>query len=291
MPLTLKELEGIQAECFAEDVSIELEKMQLWTMEEATRYFESGGTEEPAHTPTSSAPTPLGRRPRVAILHGTAGNEQIVKMQLGRLLTKIKEFADVFVVEGSLVARDDDPQTVSMKGFFGEKHTFKEYARATADERGWRTYSGLEAAAATVEKAIAALPGGGGADVLIGFSQGANMISCLCGRAGAALAGAAPPFRAAVLLAPANPGWAKQLPKAFANPLTTPTIIAFSDSDKNVNIEAGSGPRNNALLYASGSVRVTQHAGPGHRPLPADKDELAALIDAVVALIKEQCPQ
>ena len=45
MPLTLEELEEIQADAMADDIEIDFEKMQLWTRERATKYFEGGGIE------------------------------------------------------------------------------------------------------------------------------------------------------------------------------------------------------------------------------------------------------
>ena len=47
MPLTLEELQDIQAEHMADDVDIDLEKMSLWTREKADAFFESGGVEPP----------------------------------------------------------------------------------------------------------------------------------------------------------------------------------------------------------------------------------------------------
>ena len=47
MRLTLRELQDIQADAMADDVDIDLEKMSCWTPEQAMKYFESGGAEEP----------------------------------------------------------------------------------------------------------------------------------------------------------------------------------------------------------------------------------------------------
>ena len=47
MPLTLAELRDYQADALADDVDIDLERMQHWTEEQARAYFESGGTVEP----------------------------------------------------------------------------------------------------------------------------------------------------------------------------------------------------------------------------------------------------
>ena len=45
----------------ADDIDIDFEKMSLWTADEATAYFESGGTEEPKPAPAlppAAAPMP-----------------------------------------------------------------------------------------------------------------------------------------------------------------------------------------------------------------------------------------
>lgn len=47
MPLTLEQLQDLQAEAMADDVDIDLEKMSLWTEAGAREYFESGGEVEP----------------------------------------------------------------------------------------------------------------------------------------------------------------------------------------------------------------------------------------------------
>ena len=43
MPLTLEELEDIQADCLADDVDIVFEKMSLWDETTVREYFENGG--------------------------------------------------------------------------------------------------------------------------------------------------------------------------------------------------------------------------------------------------------
>ena len=58
--LTLADLEQIQLEALADDVEIDLARMQLWSECEARAYFESGGTAVPAEAPSnapSDAPT------------------------------------------------------------------------------------------------------------------------------------------------------------------------------------------------------------------------------------------
>lgn len=48
MPLSLEEIEEIQADLMADDIEIDFEKMKLWDKEKLTYYFENGGVEPPA---------------------------------------------------------------------------------------------------------------------------------------------------------------------------------------------------------------------------------------------------
>ena len=61
MPLTLAQLKDIQADALADDIDIELERMQHWTLEEATKFFESGGQDAPSaagtHDVAATPPT------------------------------------------------------------------------------------------------------------------------------------------------------------------------------------------------------------------------------------------
>lgn len=57
MPLTLEQLQGIQADAMADDIEIDFAKMSLWSEAEATAYFESGGEDEPGKGPP---PPPAG---------------------------------------------------------------------------------------------------------------------------------------------------------------------------------------------------------------------------------------
>ena len=51
MPLTLAELEEIQADAMADDIDIDFATMSLWTREKAIKFFEGGGVEEKTFTP------------------------------------------------------------------------------------------------------------------------------------------------------------------------------------------------------------------------------------------------
>ena len=47
-------------------------------------------------------------------------------------------------------------QAATVRQFFGDKHELKEYAHATADEAGWRTYERIEETVDELERRGAA---------------------------------------------------------------------------------------------------------------------------------------
>ena len=60
MPLTLEELEDIQADCLADDVEIVFEKMSLWDETTVREYFENGGQlPEVGTQPATAAAGPM----------------------------------------------------------------------------------------------------------------------------------------------------------------------------------------------------------------------------------------
>ena len=61
MPLTLEELQDIQADNLADDIEIDFAKMSLWTKEQAVAFFETG--EEPP-PPFEPEPYLMGRLAR-----------------------------------------------------------------------------------------------------------------------------------------------------------------------------------------------------------------------------------
>jgi len=85
MPLTQADLEDVQADAMADDVAIDLEKMSLWSREDAVKYFESGGTEEPpppiaSYTaPYTNGSTPTGATPWLsAVAKEAAATKRVV---------------------------------------------------------------------------------------------------------------------------------------------------------------------------------------------------------------------
>ena len=65
----------------------------------------------PPVPPPPPLPQPLDRKPRIALLHGTAANEKIMSMQLMALIPKLKPIAaSISTIEGRIVIEKDNPQ-------------------------------------------------------------------------------------------------------------------------------------------------------------------------------------
>ena len=285
MPLTLEQLQEIQSDALADDVQIDFEKMSLWTVEQATEYFDSGGTVEPSSGPPPPPP-PLGRKPRVALLHGTAGNEKVFGIQLMALMQKLKPAAEsISTIEGRQVIAKDNPQAASILKAFGDDQILREYATVAVPEDNWRYYPEVNEALSYLEGMLSKLPGGS-ADVLVGFSQGSAMISMLA----AIMEQRGTPFRCVILLSPLLPGYVKQRPELFKKPLSTPCFIGYAADDPLMyNDKKECGPDEVAKLWMSERVTKRVHGGPGHRPLPADKVERVTVAEEIVALIERSC--
>merc|ERR1719265_1751730 len=118
-----------------------------------------------------------------------------------------------------------------MKKFFPSE-TFREYAEATLDDRGWRTYSvgnQLQEAIQFIDKAIEAHSP---LDGIISFSQGANMSTMIAARS---QAGLGPKLNFVVHMCPASPGWVAQVPDLFTKPIDMPCLVVKALQDEAVN--------------------------------------------------------
>jgi hypothetical protein len=211
-------------------------------------------------------------------------------MQLMALLKQLKPLADsVTVIEGRKTVSPDKPEAVSIRKFFGDGPLY-EYATVDYDEEGWRLYPELMPAVEYIEGKLAALPGGG-ADVLIGFSQGSAMISLVSALAEQR----GTPFRCVVLLAALLPGYARAAPPCgrpdlFEKKLTTPALLAHAPDDELIRSKGGDvGPVEVAKLWEPACVAMHEHLGPGHRPLPADMPNRNTLVEAIVAHVAKHC--
>lgn len=275
-PLSASRIAELQAEYFAEDVEVPPAAAAEWSEDRLIAFLENGGV-EPA------APQPLGRLARVACLHGTAGNEKILRMQVAKLISELKDEMVFDVYEGSSMILPGNPHGDLMHRYFGQKEILREYAPAMADAEGRRIYEpeATEEALLDLESRIASA---GGCDVLLGFSQGANFSTLLAARA-AARVGPLSSLRCLILLAPSRPGWVSQAKwrDLFCAPLGIPCLIIGGEKDE----AAGSGPEEVSKLF-HGSLCI-KHAE-GHRPLPADRQDAEQIVQRIRTFLRERCP-
>ena len=159
----------LQADNFAEDLELPPD-VAGWSEASVVAFLESGGvtttaasaasfdatTAVSAESATTAAPppaialeggvvhisaeggaAPLGRRARVACLHGSAGNGRIFKIQTSRLLAALQA-AGAAVYEGARMVDADNAAAATMRRFFGDDAVLREYAPPLLDEAGRR---------------------------------------------------------------------------------------------------------------------------------------------------------
>lgn len=223
--------------------------------------FDFDELEEAANAQAASASAapvaPSNRKPRILCLHGTASSSDIMKLQL-RMLTGASQDLEFFFVDGPLLCKPDNPMVEGMKKFF-PSGVFREFAEATLDGKGWRTYEAgnqLQEAVLFIDKAIEAHSP---IDGIIGFSQGANMATLIAARS---VAGKGPKLNFVIHMCPATPGWVAQVPDLFTKPLDIPALVVKALQDETVN-----GADEIAKLYSF--PERTEHPDK-HRPLPPD---------------------
>mmetsp|Transcript_103947 Transcript_103947/g.324023 ORF Transcript_103947/g.324023 Transcript_103947/m.324023 type:complete len:263 (-) Transcript_103947:329-1117(-) len=234
------------------------------------------------------APTSgLGRRPRVACIHGGTSNAHIFRAQLRPLLARLGEEVDLVFLEGALLTdevRFDERgkrNSKTMRAFFGENQVLREHAVTRYGDRGENGpyyYDRLEEGLGNLEAKLAALAEP--VDALLGFSQGANFSTMLCARAARGDSGAPPPLRCAVLLENDRPGWPEQRPELFAAPLPVPVLVVAGQTES----EAADMVSPLFTLASRAS-----HAD-GHRPLPKDPKKAAEIVERVRAFLLQHCP-
>ena len=148
----------LQADNFAEDLELPPDVAD-WSEASVVAFLESGGVTTTAasaasfdattavsaqsaaivHISAEGGAAPLGRRARVACLHGSAGNERIFKIQTSRLLAALQAAgAYCAVYEGARGVDADNAAAATMRRFFGDDAVLREYAPPLLDEAGRR---------------------------------------------------------------------------------------------------------------------------------------------------------
>ena len=219
-----------------------------------------------------------GDKPKVVVLHGTAGNGGIMKFQIGALSRKLSDYFDVVFMDAPRLCEEESNRHVAvMRKVFGAKQVLRQFAVASEDARGWRTYEDVAAALASTAEAVRSACGGEEPRAIIAFSQGANFATMLVAQAEGK--GHVLP---SVLMCGARPGWTLQLPELFERNLRSPAFIVAADNDPVVH----DGPKEMANLFEKATFR--SHAD-GHKPLPSDRANLDALTTDISDFLKIHC--
>lgn len=211
--------------------------------------------------------------PHVVCLHGTAMNEQILRANLARLISSLKGKAQVSVIQGGNVMTNDfHPRVYEQRQFYNSATILRQYAENTVHD----TYEQLDEGVEFIEKKLNELSRP--ADIVLGFSQGAMMISALALRWERGLSSVTPP-KGVVLLCPPDP---KCVVKHFPfdeHKLKTPMLIVRADNDPVVATDAAA---DTAKLFEN--VQWETHPE-GHAPLPGDAEANKTLVETLVTFI------
>ncbi|KAL1529379.1 hypothetical protein AB1Y20_000331 [Prymnesium parvum] len=191
MPLSLEELLAAQGDALADDIEIDFEKMRLWTKAQVSAYFESGGTQLPVATGTGSAIPAVRRaaqRPlRILCLHGGGSNKLVTQNQTGKIAHMLGDDARFDFLEGPRIFPDAEVDA-QLKAAFGKgpyygwygvdysDRTNRPYIEKLEDHSVVYTYHEVEKA---IDKVSSYMSTHGPFDVLLGFSQGAIIITLL----------------------------------------------------------------------------------------------------------------
>lgn len=228
----------------------------------------------------------LGRKPRIACLHGGCANEHIMRQQLRPLLQKLGSEVEVCFVEGKHLTEEvrfDERglnNVKTMRGVFGADQVLREHAVTTYGEHGDKGpffYDRLDEGIAHSEACLAALQP---IDALLGFSQGANFCTMLAARAVQGCEGTQAPYRCLVLLENDLPGWPTQKPELFESPLATPALVVSGHQ------ESAAG---DAVAKFFERPIAFRHDD-GHRPLPRDRARSETLVDQIRRFVFQHCP-
>eukprot|EP00930_Biecheleria_cincta_P083740 TRINITY_DN73252_c0_g1_i1.p1 TRINITY_DN73252_c0_g1~~TRINITY_DN73252_c0_g1_i1.p1 ORF type:complete len:361 (-),score=43.36 TRINITY_DN73252_c0_g1_i1:165-1247(-) len=207
-------------------------------------------------------PVPTQRKPRVLCLHGTAGSVKVMQYSISALLGVAKNDVDFVFFEGQLELEESHPMVQLARPFY-PREVFRQWALPTETDFGWRSYDGLEVAVEHIKRGLREHEP---VDAILGFSQGSNLATIIAAQAAKGLC---PPLRCVVHFCCSQPGWTRQMPELFREPLPVPALIVRGEQDT-----VTTGADEIVVLYRA--AEIAKHSE-DHRPFPTKKDEAREL--------------
>lgn len=211
--------------------------------------------------------------PHIVCLHGTAMNEQILRAGLGRLISSLKGKAKVTVIQGgNIMVNNYHPRVWEQRQFYNSATILRQYAENTVTDK----YEKLDEGVEFIETKMLELSRP--ADFVLGFSQGAMLISALALRWDKGISKVTPP-KGVLLLCPPDPECVVAHFPFEGHKIRTRALLVRADNDP---VVAATAADDNAKLYEN-CQRVTHPEG--HQPLPGDVEASKALVEKLIAFI------
>ena len=259
----------------------------------ATEAASGSGSKAAFVAPTLADLPTLSRPPHIVCLHGGGACAAVLKVQLARLLTQLGPLnADVSYIEGGRTTEFDGAMIAQIMAATGVQATdLRDWFITKGNHYNEFSFEGFDEAIDHAERMLHQLidtkqrP----VDILLGFSQGADMAILLAARH---LAGKTktllPSMRGLVLLETDHPfencGWAKSMrDELFKEPLSIPALVV--GATRTVHPRKGSADAVEKMF--AGAKRCD--FADVHRPLPQDRKEADETSATIVRFVWEAC--
>mmetsp|Transcript_108661 Transcript_108661/g.307294 ORF Transcript_108661/g.307294 Transcript_108661/m.307294 type:complete len:358 (-) Transcript_108661:158-1231(-) len=227
-------------------------------------------------------PRIIGRRLRVAALHGTCMNPHLLDSALQRLVKQGADRVELVHISGRQKAGPHHPAYAATKARLPDEDLllYTEPDDLGAKDNMLR-YEGLEDVAAYIQEEMAELLP---IDGVLGFSQGAAVATVLAAQA---VRGMGHPLAFVVHICSGGPAWPEQYPGLFFKPLQIPSLHVAGEVDFCMNSDGTPFLRPSlkvADLYAGPTV--FRHPG-GHTPLPPKTSDADEVVERILRFMEE----
>lgn len=224
---------------------------------------------------------------RVLCLHGSTLTKDLLSLSLGPLKVAAKTAAlnlelifenGPHATKAASTVKRLDPDTLAMLGGPNKEIELFSWAHNNLASEG-REYTDLDAALRHVQSLLRTHK----PDGILGMSQGGNIAQVVAAQSAT---GSGYALKFSIHFGGCKPGWAKQKPELFADPLSCPAFICGGLADAIDGRQGDPGCKQMcALVHPDVLVSMTHKEG--HRPFPADREAAAAISEALVAFMRK----